>query len=372
MVKMVKMDKDLIQREVERLAPWYYSFDLLGVRTDSLEAFDHHGHRTVDLPGPMRHLLEGRRILDVGCNEGAYSFAALECGAQHVTAFDCREVNIEKARLVADILGYDSVDFHVASCDSWLERSPEPVDWVILCGILYHLPEPWRTIQQYCDLAKEGMLTSSVLSGGEDGYTEFTEEETIGASEDPTVASMMPNTTRTLLAEFAKQRFHAVHINESRLEGHWGACGLLLRNCRRWVHCEPQWQENPADFGIGLVPAPLANAGSRQSPFDLDVVLYNLSKEARDVDGYLTVEDAEGRTLLRRGPQRLSFGPRVPRVEHSSSLTHAVQLSLPQGPRPFLMRADVTSPGTDRALDSASMLLYDVQDDRANMRRHGQ
>src|SRR3954447_26233719 len=99
--------REEIEREVRRLAPWYYLFDLNGIRTDITRPFDQHGHRTVSIQERFAPYFQGRTVLDVGCNEGGYSFCALDCGAASVVGFDCREINIEKARFVARVRGYD-------------------------------------------------------------------------------------------------------------------------------------------------------------------------------------------------------------------------------------------------------------------------
>ena len=226
-------DRDWIRGEVERLAPWYYAFDLNGVRTDGGTPCDHHGHRRVSLPEGAALYLKGRTVLDVGCNEGGYSFAALDHGAAHVDGLDCRSVNIEKASFAAEALGYENVRFHVASCDSWLQRDPEPVDYVFLCGLLYHLPEPWRTIGEFCALARKGVYVTSVLHGGKDGYTAQYETDTIAGNENPEKVSMMPNTTETLVSEFTAHGFHPLHMGEGRAPELWGGCWLFLKNCRR-------------------------------------------------------------------------------------------------------------------------------------------
>ena len=45
----VGTEREAIRAEVERLAPWYYAFDLHGVRTDLTAPCDHHGHRRVTI-----------------------------------------------------------------------------------------------------------------------------------------------------------------------------------------------------------------------------------------------------------------------------------------------------------------------------------
>ncbi|MGH7846613.1 MAG: class I SAM-dependent methyltransferase [Candidatus Binatia bacterium] len=208
------MEYKEIEKEIRRLSPWYYLFDLHGVRTDITPSFDNWGHRTVDIPNELVAYLKGKTILDVGCNEGGYAFAALRRGAMSVLGFDCRPVNVEKANFVARALGIRDSVFQVGSADSW---PPEKkYDIVFMCGILYHLPEPWNTIRKYCDVAREGVFMTTALADGSEGYSPTREDDNIGACENPSISSMAPNTVQTLVAEFAKYGFTPIYVRERK------------------------------------------------------------------------------------------------------------------------------------------------------------
>jgi 2-polyprenyl-3-methyl-5-hydroxy-6-metoxy-1,4-benzoquinol methylase len=207
-MEVKKMNKIEIENEIRRLAPWYYLYDIHGVRTDITPPFDEFGHRQVDTPHELLPYLKGKSVLDVGCNEGKRGFEALKSGAASVIGFDCRQMNIDKARFVAKSLEIDNAAFAVGSADAW-PNTPQH-DVVFLCGLLYHLPRPWETVAKYCAIARETIFVTSVLQGGNNGYTPWMEGETIGASEKTTEASMMPNTIETVTQEFAKHGFKAV------------------------------------------------------------------------------------------------------------------------------------------------------------------
>ena len=177
------MDVDAIEREVRRLSPWYFRFDLKGVKTDITPSIEGQGHRDVAFPAVEEGFWRGRRVLDVACNEGAFSFAALGEGAAHVDAFDVRPSNIEKGRFVAGVLGYRGVDFHVATLDGWFDAHPEPYDHVMCCGILYHLTDPAASIARVARAARESVLVTCVLFGGDElGYTPYEELHNAAAS----------------------------------------------------------------------------------------------------------------------------------------------------------------------------------------------
>lgn len=269
---MRDMDQATIRSEVDRLAPWYYQFDLRGVRTDSTPPCDDTGHRQIVFPAIRPGFWRGKRVLDVGCAEGAWSFGALAQGCDAVTAFDCRTSHLEKGRFVAKVLGYDRVQFELGSADRWPELHPDArFDAVILCGILYHLPAPWQTIERYCRIAGEVILVSSPVWGGDIGWTRWQELDNIAASED-SLDSYMPNDLDTVVAEFAKHGFVPIHVQETGHPVFSGGCGVVFENCAasRMVRHEQGGSDPKAvDIHVGVRAGEVSVSlyGRRPSPW---------------------------------------------------------------------------------------------------------
>jgi SAM-dependent methyltransferase len=82
--------------------------------------------------------LDGLRVLDLGCYEGAFALELAAHGAI-VHGIDVREGHIAKAELARDALGFATATFEVADVRTaaW-ER--EVYDVVLCLGLLYHLP----------------------------------------------------------------------------------------------------------------------------------------------------------------------------------------------------------------------------------------
>ncbi len=312
------LTRDLVEAEVRRLAPWYYLLDLDGVRTDIAPPCDHRGHRQVRLPSGAELFLRGKTVLDAGCNEGGYSFAALECGAREVHGFDCRPINVQKATFAASVNGRDNSFFEVGDADSWVSaHGGARHDYVFLCGLLYHLPRPWETIGNYCAVANEGIFVACVLAGGADGYTPLAEKEHIASSSNPAELSMMPNTTRTLRREFERHHFHPLFLSESRDEDFWGACWLLLRNCSNvGPGRRPVTIRRDKDDVVDMSVVPLDDRGKAWQ-----VVLYNWTDRELALAGRLTIKDRQGSILRSSGPELLALPPRMAGGSASSSLS---------------------------------------------------
>jgi SAM-dependent methyltransferase len=349
---MARVNRTELEGEVRRLSPWYYRFDLDGVRTDITAPCDHHGHREVALPPAASLYLQGKTVLDVGCNEGGYSLAALQAGARRLDGVDCRSINVEKARLVARIRGYGNADFHVSDADAWVRENPNAsYDYVFLCGLLYHLPRPWETIRQFTHVAREGIFLTCVLAGGADGYSAFPEAEGIAASHDPSELSMMPNTTRTLAREFEKHSYYPAFVGENKAGAFSGGCSLFVKNCKAvGPDRRPLLRRSTTeDVSVYVLPG----LGR-----DWDVVVYNWLERPLEVEGVLSLLDSSGSLLARIGPVPLRLPARVDRPQAPPSLSSSLAFPVPTGPVARI-EAEVRERSTGRCLGDAQVSWAD-------------
>jgi SAM-dependent methyltransferase len=342
------MDLERIKREVHRLSPWYFRFDLKGVKTDVMPSLEGREHRDVAFPAVEEGFWKGRRVLDIACNEGAFSFAALEQGAAHVDAFDARASNVEKARFVAEVLGYRGVEFHVATLDAWLDTHPEPYDHVLCCGILYHLLDPATAIGRVARSARESVLVTCVLYGQEElGYTRYRELENAAASAD-SLDSLMPNNSATLISEFGKHGFYPIHVSETRRGDMWGGCNLLFLNAgrRHGTRVEPETRPWPRMLDVHLVPDLPSRPDGRTRPLDVRVALYSFNPRPMSALGTLHAVDIDGRVLYADGPTPLAFPARVAQKGDlgSGSLDFKVPLELAEAHGDVTIEARVTDP----------------------------
>lgn len=84
----------------------------------------------------------GLSCLDLGCNEGFYSFAMARAGFGRVVAVDLQEENIAAATLLRDLFDLPQVSFLCADLESAGVRSLGVFDVVLLLGVVYHLEDP--------------------------------------------------------------------------------------------------------------------------------------------------------------------------------------------------------------------------------------
>jgi len=111
--------------------------------------------------------LNGKSVLDIGCYDGFYSFEALRRGAAHVLAADhfmwhsdprCRQAfELARSRIAPDL---PDIDIDV------LDLTQERVgtfDIVLFAGVLYHMRNPFLSIERVAPLVREVMVLETHL-----------------------------------------------------------------------------------------------------------------------------------------------------------------------------------------------------------------
>ncbi len=174
------MNKEEKLRAVNQPPGWMYEFDLGdGVKTPLLteELRSIHWAREQMIVPLIDRLfptgLTGKTCLDVACNEGYFSHLLYHRGAK-VRGTDIRETNVQRARWIQGIYGYDPGRL-VFEVENFLaNQDPEDrYELTLFLGILYHIDNPMGALRLLHKITRtlcviETQLTrqnSSVLSG---------------------------------------------------------------------------------------------------------------------------------------------------------------------------------------------------------------
>lgn len=144
-----------VATQFAELAPWVFQFRISGA--------DYGGG--ISAVGDVR-MLEflrfargARRILELGSLEGAHTFLlAQEPGVREVVAVEGRERNIEKAELVRGLMNIRNASFVQENLETADLAQLGLFDAVFCSGLLYHLPEPWKLIEQLPSIAPKLVL----------------------------------------------------------------------------------------------------------------------------------------------------------------------------------------------------------------------
>ena len=128
-----------------KLAPWIYQFRIDGA--DYGGAISAVGDKRVERFFDFAPQVG--TILELGSLEGAHSFILAEHpGVKRVVSVEGREINLRKARFVQELLQIRNVEFVQANLESADLAAFGKFDAVFCCGLLYHLPAPWKLLEQ--------------------------------------------------------------------------------------------------------------------------------------------------------------------------------------------------------------------------------
>ena len=166
-----------LQERVDRYPSWHYAFDLGGgVRTTPQipgNANRHEQRRAYFFEAAVERLggsLEGRTVLDLGCNAGFWSLQAIEAGCEHVTGIDGRAMHVEQARLVFEARRVHRRRYEFRVGDVYAdELSREgPFDVVLCLGLLYHVADPVGLFERLGRWTRELLIVDTTLAPGDD------------------------------------------------------------------------------------------------------------------------------------------------------------------------------------------------------------
>ncbi|PYV90881.1 MAG: hypothetical protein DMG05_08695 [Acidobacteria bacterium] len=151
---MRRMTKEEKLKWVNTGPAWMYEFDLgEGVKTPLLIEELRSVHQTREqmiLPIIDKFFpkgLSGKCCLDVACNEGYFSHLLYKHGA-NVRGTDIREVNIQRARAVQALLGYDPARLVFEVEDFFNNRDQaDTYDLTLFLGLLYHIENPMSALR---------------------------------------------------------------------------------------------------------------------------------------------------------------------------------------------------------------------------------
>src|SRR5947209_763209 len=139
-----------LEPDFAKLAPWVFQFRI-GQR-------DYGGG--ISAVGDVRidqffgFAPSARTILELGSLEGAHTFILAQSpGVDRVLAIEGRETNLRKARFVQKLLEVQNAEFVEANLENADLEAFGKFDAVFCSGLLYHLPEPWKLIEQLSKVA---------------------------------------------------------------------------------------------------------------------------------------------------------------------------------------------------------------------------
>jgi len=177
-----KQEIELRVAELGRLQNWNHNFVLPHNIETRPGAQTSYGKNLVKW-NRIKSLLEemsihGNRVLDIGCNEGFFSFKLEEYGAD-VLGADIDKHRIEKAQFINSVFNKTGVEFRVLSIYEQEFSELKKFDFCLCLGFLHRIPDPYTALQRLTEKTDVIILEWKALKFGphDESFAHFTPGE---------------------------------------------------------------------------------------------------------------------------------------------------------------------------------------------------
>ena len=159
------MTADEIRAGVQALEPWFHQIDLghgimTKLRSAATEPLDHPAGTWEIIKRCLPEDLEGRSVLDVGCNGGFYALEAKRRNAGRVLGIDSQRLPIRQARFAARVLGLDIEYERMSVYDVSLQRTGK-FDITLALGLIYHCKHPLLALERLFQVTSDLLIVES-------------------------------------------------------------------------------------------------------------------------------------------------------------------------------------------------------------------
>jgi len=152
---------------------WHYAFDLAGVTTPVSYpgCANRHAQRKRYFFDPLVRLcggsLQGKRVLDLGCNAGFWSLAAVEAGCDYVRGVDGRAMHVAQANLVFGVKGIPRERYDFVEGDVFEAPFGEGFGVALCLGLLYHVNRPVQLLERIARANTDLLVIDTAIVPGD-------------------------------------------------------------------------------------------------------------------------------------------------------------------------------------------------------------
>lgn len=177
---MLKLEFDLSEQEREQMQAikpesWFTQVAFRNATSprhpEAANLDANHNLKTKMMLPWIKSKVQNKRVLDLFCANGAFSFEAAQAGAREVVGLEFSDDRTVCARFIATTLSGKTKSavprFMTGDVYELKSLFKEPFDVVLCLGGLYHIPDPPYVLTQIRALTAETLIvqTSSVLPG---------------------------------------------------------------------------------------------------------------------------------------------------------------------------------------------------------------
>lgn len=164
-----------IRRRIEQLGPWFHNMTICGVETAPDHFLgDYPAFKWERFSSVIPADLEGRSVLDIGCNAGFYSREMKRRNAGRVVGIDSDPRYLKQAEFMAECEGIDLELRQMSVYD--IAKLGEKFDLVIFSGVLYHLRHPLLALDLIHEHVAADLLLFQCLQRGSESTPDLQED----------------------------------------------------------------------------------------------------------------------------------------------------------------------------------------------------
>jgi SAM-dependent methyltransferase len=164
---------------------WHYEFDLKGIKTITLEAnwVNRHAQRKKHFFDPLVQWyggsLQGKRLLDLGCNAGFWSLHAILAGCDYVLGVDGRRMHVEQANFVFEVYEVEPhrYKFLEDNIFNFTYEKYGPFDIVLCLGLFYHINRHVELLRSIKSLNPEVLIIDTSLTAMKGSFLELRKDD---------------------------------------------------------------------------------------------------------------------------------------------------------------------------------------------------
>jgi tRNA (mo5U34)-methyltransferase len=141
----------------------YHNVDLGGGRSTDAKLGGYPAARWRVLEPFIAENLDGKTVLDIGCNSGFFAIQMKRRGARRVVGIDIMPHILCQARFLSHWFESHLELYELSAYD--VEALGQTFDNVVFVGVLYHLKHPLYALEKIANVCGEKMYFTSVVKG---------------------------------------------------------------------------------------------------------------------------------------------------------------------------------------------------------------
>lgn len=159
------ISKSELTKRIADCSPWFQNvpmpYDMYTIRRG-------HGNPSTQYDCLKKILpsFKNKSVLDIGCNGGYFELKLKqELEAGHVEAIDYYDKHLKQTQLVIDAYQLKECEVYKANIETREGIKQDKYDIVLFLGVLYHVENMIKTLQNVFDLANEYVLIETDIEG---------------------------------------------------------------------------------------------------------------------------------------------------------------------------------------------------------------